>query len=808
MAVGDTATAFATVINTSTTTDGVNCGISPLTPMAGAFRYRTTDAQNQPTGTPDTGAAIPASNGSQSFLFAITPEAPIPPTDIELRFGCDNLPGADLTLGLNTLLLSAAATPVPDIVALAATPDNDGTAKLANSGAFAVATVNVGVQGRLTATADTGAATVPLVMSICETDPVTGSCVVAPALAATGVTTTVGAGATPTFAVFATATDTIAADPANTRIFVRFTDTTGVVRGATSVAVQTVPGEASAVGDVIVDPPTMTALGFSVPMEGDDDYDAVASVGYRESGATEWQAAMPLLRVRPEWTSLEDPPEDYGHAGPGEQFAGSVFGLTPGTEYEVSITVADPDGGDRTQTVTVATRETPRRDPQAPSPVNVTNAAELQAALDVAAAGDVIQLDAGTYPGRFVLSGRSGTPGNPIVIRGLGDATVIDADGQMNGVVVDQASWVHVEALKIVNVNVDVDGAGRFAVQLSDGIGLVARELIIEGDGGIDATRGLNRDFTICDNTMVGPNVWPSIAVGGNVNAKGFIAIGVAGQGHVVCHNSVTGYGSSMFVEMRNPAQPNLAIDFHNNDIYASADDGIELDGSMRNVRVWQNRITNVLMGMSFQPVWGGPIYAIRNVIYNPAAAPFKLNNDPSGVMLIHNTIFRYGEDDIYGPYHGNAWPQLGEPANYAANVTVANNLFVGNDDALFIRQDMPLLTLDYNAYWPNGDFSLQIDGTLSTSSNLTEFVTATGFEPNGVVLTQPIFAVSPAPAADYMPLAPRLDFTLHDDASATDVALRLPNINDGFVGDGPDMGAVETGAQSTLYGPRNTGDE
>ena len=88
---------------------------------------------------------------------------------------------------------------------------------------------------------------------------------------------------------------------------------------------------------------------------------------------------------------------------------------------------------------------------------------------------------------------------------------------------------------------------------------------------------------------------------------------------------------------------------------------------------------------------------------YNAAAAPFKLNNDPSGVVLLHNTVYRYREVDIYGPYEGNAWPQLGEPANYAANVWIENNIFVGADTALFIRQEMPLLRLDSNGYSPDG---------------------------------------------------------------------------------------------------------
>ena len=49
----------------------------------------------------------------------------------------------------------------------------------------------------------------------------------------------VNANATPTFGIFATATGSVPFDPANNRIFVQFGDEGGVVRGSTSVAVET-----------------------------------------------------------------------------------------------------------------------------------------------------------------------------------------------------------------------------------------------------------------------------------------------------------------------------------------------------------------------------------------------------------------------------------------------------------------------------------------------------------------------------------------------------------------------------------------
>jgi hypothetical protein len=125
--------------------------------------------------------------------------------------------------GVNTVLLSASPTPIPDIVALAATPDNNGIVNISPStgvGVFAVATVNVGVTGSITAAADTGNVWLPVAISVCQTNPRTGLCVGAPA---GSVTLTINAGATPTFGIFPTSTGApVPFDPAQNRIFVRF----------------------------------------------------------------------------------------------------------------------------------------------------------------------------------------------------------------------------------------------------------------------------------------------------------------------------------------------------------------------------------------------------------------------------------------------------------------------------------------------------------------------------------------------------------------------------------------------------------
>jgi len=233
--VGDTVTAFATMINTGPGT-ATACQIAPVTSVPATFLYQTTDpATNALTGTPDTPVNIDE-GVAQSFVIAFTPSAPFIPTDVELSFSCTNTTPAPSISGLNTLLLSASATPVPDVIALATGTGTVDIPAATGTAAFAVATVNVGTLGTITASADTGAVSLPVSITICETDPATAACINPTVPTSAPVTTSIAAGATPTFAFFLTSTGTIPFDPAVNRLRVLFTDAGQTVRGSTSVA--------------------------------------------------------------------------------------------------------------------------------------------------------------------------------------------------------------------------------------------------------------------------------------------------------------------------------------------------------------------------------------------------------------------------------------------------------------------------------------------------------------------------------------------------------------------------------------------
>ena len=229
--IGNQATVFASVVN-ATSEDVSGCTVNPLTSVPADFSYQLTDAVNAPVGAPNAAFTL-AAGATQSMVMGFEPQAEIDPTDVFVEFDCVEGTAARNTLGLNTVLLSAQDAASADVIGL--TTVVDLAADIGTTAIFAVGSANVGAVADITASVDDGGADLPLELSVCLTDATTGGCV--SDIGPTAVLS-FAAASTASFAVFATATDTIGSDPANNRIFVRFSDSDGVVRGATSTAVR------------------------------------------------------------------------------------------------------------------------------------------------------------------------------------------------------------------------------------------------------------------------------------------------------------------------------------------------------------------------------------------------------------------------------------------------------------------------------------------------------------------------------------------------------------------------------------------
>ncbi len=534
-----------------------------------------------------------------------------------------------------------------------------------------------------------------------------------------------------------------------------------------------------------LDRSTLTTLGVQVLISGDADFDATATMQYREPGGT-LRSALPLFRVHPERV--------VGRTVPA-QFAGSAFDLRPGTAYELVIEVADPDGGSATRMLTTRTRDVPR-DPATPRAVSVSNAAELRTALAAARAGDVITLANGTYAGTFSITA-SGTNENPIVVRGGSQTDVVLDGGGTDGNIVEvYGSFVHVENLTLRNAT------RAFRFQGNGTEGNVARRLRIR-----DVRLGIGagtaqRDFYIADNDIEGRLRWPANYQdngGANANDDG---IRIVGGGHVVAHNRVIGFGDAIKTEEAGAR----AIDVYGNETQSAYDNAFEFDAAEGNVRAFRNRFLNSYSPLSFQPVYGGPVYAFRNVIVNVIAAQMKLNSlggtqEPSGVLIFHNT-FVAAHRAIFT-----------SAAAAVHDYQVMNNLFVGPTSpagGLTVEWDTPIdfatARIDYNAYYPEGAFQYGYGATGMRYPSFAMVQAGGRYEAHGVLLTTPLFGSSLAPLAEHRTSVAGVPVTLGSTSLAIDRGQRLPNINDGFMGSAPDIGAAELGCAEPIYGVRPVG--
>jgi hypothetical protein len=530
--------------------------------------------------------------------------------------------------------------------------------------------------------------------------------------------------------------------------------------------------------EVRVDRPTLHTAGIQVLIAGDANRDATIRVRVLGDRPRD---ALPLVRVRPETVT--------GRVVP-EQLAGTIFDLEPGQTYEVELIATDPDGGNATRTVTVTTRALPRT-PSAPRPVAVANATQLRDALGAARPGDVITLADGTYAGSFVMAA-SGTPDNPIVIRGTSQAgTILDGGDCGCNVLELSGSHVQVERLTIKNAVRALRFLGAGAT--GNAVRRIAIADVVHGIGSAPD----QSDFTICDNVVHGRLRWPLVSTDDGAAHNDDQGIRVDGSGHVVCHNDIAGFGDPLL----NFAEGGRAYDFYGNDIHEIYGDGVELDRAEGNVRLFHNRFTNVFTAISIQPVYGGPAYVVRNQVVNVADEQIKLKSvggtiEPSGAYIFHNTFV--------SPRRAL---NLQTPITQH-DFAIANNLFVGPSPSAGRAVEWTAKddggSWNYNGYFPDeGYWFGTIGATPRVFADLAA-AQAAGLEVDGRVLAPPIFAPEVAPPASYTEqLAPAL-LALAEASNAIDAGQPLPGINSGA----PDLGAHEVGCTPPRYGPRAVSDE
>ena len=428
------------------------------------------------------------------------------------------------------------------------------------------------------------------------------------------------------------------------------------------------------------------------------------------------------------------------------------------------------------------------------------------------------------FDGTYYLT-QSGTAEKPIVIKAAGDGEAIfDGDGAQTLFNLMGANYNYFEGITVRNTNVafllgikGIAGASGFTLKHS--------KIYNVGRGVQDDWSG-SKDFYIADNDFNGRHD-PEHMMGwiGDIWSKfpGFpelllseYAVKVYGQGHVVAYNHLTNWHDGIDVATYGTPDgaPNdiadrfpQSIDFYGNDFSNMGDNCIESDGGGRNIRVFQNRCFNsASQALSVQPVFGGPVYFFRNLVYNQPQGSLKYIEGSAGILTFNNTIV--GE--------GKAGP--------SSNETYRNNLFLAQSGAgpVFAATTYTnYSSADYDGYRPNPgapvafewnspDFAVRAEFAKPTVARkfatLKAFTEATGQEKHGVLVDYDVFERAAAPDRSdpqriYRPEA--FDFRLKPGSAAVDAGVAIPNITDDVTGKAPDLGAYELGRPIPHYGPR-----
>lgn len=552
-------------------------------------------------------------------------------------------------------------------------------------------------------------------------------------------------------------------------------------------------------GEPVLEAPTLHSLGAYWIIGGDDNKNAAISMGYRKAGAGDWKQGSPLFRVEKGAQKNEQGQSKLNVPDDAWLFAGSALFLEPDTDYELKLSLTDPDGGKAERVFKSHTRH---------EPIAAANVLQLHVApgngggkgtagdpfkglaMAQAAAnsGTILLLHAGTYEGTFTVT-KSGEPGQPIIWRGAGDGTaIIDGKGKAG-----QRPGRAISANDMHDVwfeNLDIRNADYALVGHNSARFVVRRCHMHDVEFGITCTnndKDAVRDWFISDNLIEGPSTWPRTK--GIEDARG---IQVTGTGHDICYNRIRGFADAIDTF---GSQRCAAMDFHHNEISEMTDDGIETDYSERNVRVFENRFTNVFQGISVQPIFGGPIYIFRNAIYNVVAEPFKMHNSPSGALMLHNTTVKKG------------MPLVLNTSAKVRNCVFRNNLFIGTSAGYAYETTAPMedCDFDYDGFGggPFEKFLKWNSGRYVTFKEMTEKAPIE----NHAVLVDPATAFASGlkqPDDEKQAFGIGLnDLRLKAGTSALDAGQPLPGINDAYAGKAPDLGAYEFGSVLPHYGPR-----
>ena len=509
-------------------------------------------------------------------------------------------------------------------------------------------------------------------------------------------------------------------------------------------------------GVFTVERPTLISAGFDWRITGDDNHNAKVDVQYRKKGDKEWKVGLPLLRIG---GGGEIAGGDRGESG-AERYqvpnmlAGSIFDLTPDTDYEAQFTLSDPDGGKAVKTVTFHTRKEPmpaaggkvynvypigyKGTKQEPSFTGIMAAYYVGASDDDhenvyeprVQPGDTILVHAGLYigdqhhynpatnaldtlfDGTYYLTA-SGTPDKPIVIKAAGDGEVIfDGNGAATFFNLEAANYNYFEGLTIRNADVAfLLGVKRIVG--SSGFTLKHSKLYNLGRAIQDDWSG-SKDFTITDNDFNGrhdPDHMMAWSGARWLQFPGYpeylaseYAIKIYGQGHVVAYNHITNFHDGIDIATYGAPdgvpQSTISSDNEIRDRYPESDD------------FYGNDISNMGDNCFEMDGSGRNMRVFRNRCFNLAEQALSTQPGFAGPFYwVRNVVYnsfvsalKYFENSPGILTYNNTIIASAVPGP-AQNMHFRNNLFIamGDVDQVFaLNSPANTNDADYDGFRPN----------------------------------------------------------------------------------------------------------
>ena len=340
--------------------------------------------------------------------------------------------------------------------------------------------------------------------------------------------------------------------------------------------------------------------------------------------------------------------------------------------------------------------------------------------------------------------------------------------------------WIWIEGFGIQFYSTSTNGCGICALNAS--------HIVIRNNEIRNSQIGIYTEWTGSDeqgndtriegNDVSDPkDAWPWAAVK-STRMEG-TAILVRGHvGTIVWDNIVHDFFNGIFtgssgVGISEYSEVAFDVDVYHNYIHHIADDALEVEGACVNHRFRSNTIDRSFVGVSIAPVTQGPTWVLRSTFTNYTGRGIKFSDDSAGIVLFYHNTFWTGTPNINDA-------DLITPVR---NVKMRNNIFQGAGFSIYeVKKGSVYNDWDHNN-WYSSSLGPRFKWESLNYITMAGLCTAGGLECNGY---DDLPGLSSPTSGD---------FTLLPSSPNMDRGVPITGINDGFVGDAPDLGAFEYAA-------------